>query len=96
VGEIRHLEPRDGRDGCVVQTWADNKITTEIGVIGDRKEFSDVGDSGSLVLTAEDSCALGMLIGKNNLRNLAFVSLLWAVLEDVQAKLGLKVDLYIE
>jgi hypothetical protein len=82
--------------GCIIQAWINNQITTEIAVIGDKKDFADVGDSGSLVVTAEDSYALGMLIGNNSLRNLAIVSPLWAVLEDVQAKLGRKVEFYTE
>jgi Peptidase family S64 len=53
--------------GCVIQAWIDNKILVNIGiaVIGDMKKFADVGDSGSLVVTAADNYALGMLIRKN-------------------------------
>jgi hypothetical protein len=85
-------------NGCVIQRWIDNIVTIEIGVQGDDRVFADVGDSGSLVVTANDDepYGVGMLIGKNAMGGLGLVSPLWAVLEDVEATLGQKISLDIK
>jgi hypothetical protein len=84
-------------NGCIVQRWVDNHLSMEIAVLGSGDLFADVGDSGSLVTTDDENPrGVGMLIGKNVLGSLGLVSPLWAVLEDVEAKLGQKIDFYTE
>ena len=85
-------------NGCIIQRWVDNLVTTEIGVLGKERVFADIGDSGSLVVTAngDEPYGVGMLIGKNVLGSLGLVSPLWAVLEDVEAKLEQTVNFYVE
>lgn len=81
-------------NGCVIQRWVDC-LSMEIGVLGEERLFADVGDSGSLLTTVDDEpCGVGMLIGKNVLGTLVLVSPLWAVLEDVEAKLKQRIDFY--
>ena len=85
---------------CVVQRWMDDDVTVEIGVLGER--FADRGDSGSLVITErtpgggdEGLYALGLLIGKNGGGELALVTPLWAILEDVKDH-GLEISLLVD
>jgi hypothetical protein len=81
-------------NSCVIQRWSDH-LSMEIGVLGDERVFADVGDSGSLLTTVDDEpCGVGMLIGKNVLGSLVLVSPLWAVLEDVEAKLQQRIAFY--
>lgn len=83
-------------NSCIVQQWADDKYTAEIGVLGENGGlFGDVGDSGSLVFTKhrDKVYGVGMLIGKNYARNFGLVSPLWAILEDVQDELGQEINL---
>jgi len=81
-------------NGCIIQRWVDC-LSMEIGVLGEERVFSDVSDSGSLLTTVDDEpCGVGMLIGKNVSGSLVLVSPLWAVLEDVEAKLKQIIDFY--
>ena len=83
-------------NGCIIQRWVDNVITTEIGVLGNGKIFA--GDSGSLVVTEKDDeqYGVGILIGKNADSFLGLVSPLWAVLEDVETVLEQKIIFHTE
>ncbi len=64
-------------------------------MLGEERLFADVGDSGALLTTVSDKpCGVGMLIGKNALGTLVLVSPLWAILEDVEAKLKQRIDFY--
>jgi hypothetical protein len=85
-------------NGCVLQRWVDNTLTTEIGVVADEKIFGDVGDSGSLVVTENDGepYGVGMLIGKNIRGGLGLTSPLWAILEDAEEKLKQKISFLTE
>lgn len=80
-------------NGCVIQRWVDGRLSMEIGVLGKERLFADVGDSGSLLTTDDEKpCGVGMLIEKNFSGTLVLVSPLWAVLEDVEAKLKQRIE----
>ena len=69
-------------NGLFLQKWSENRVTTEIAIIGCAGGFGEKGDSGSLVVIEEgENLAGGLLVGKNNLSNFAIVTPLYIILE---------------
>lgn len=58
----------------------ENRVTTEIAIIGRAGGFGEKGDSGSLVVIEEENLAGGLLVGKN-FSNFAIVTPLYIILE---------------
>jgi hypothetical protein len=84
-------------NSAIVQRWADGHPSIEIGVVGELHPFADLGDSGSLCLTpgppGTDLSAGGLVVGKNNFINMALVTPMWAVLEDMTITMGAAVTI---
>jgi hypothetical protein len=67
----------------------------EIGVLGEERLFTDISDSGSLLMTVNNEpCGVRILIRKNVLGTLVLISPLWVVLKDIKAKLKQRIDFY--
>lgn len=73
--------------GSTVGGW---NVSVEIGVVGDTLLFTDSGDCGSLCFMEDELGikAAGLVIGMNSRYHLAVVTPVWAVVEDIETKLG--------
>ena len=84
-------ETSGNANNCILQTWEDQTVTTEIAVIPtETREFGRRGDSGSLVVTEvnRELYRVGMLIAVSQTGVLGIVTPLQIILDDVQAKTG--------
>ena len=73
-------------NGLFLQKWSENRVTTEIAIIGCARGVEEKGDSGLLVVIEEQKnlaggLLVGKMVGKNNFSNFAIVTPLYIILE---------------